>query len=79
MKKHTMQEWADWLNCYIAKDKDGKVFAYDKKTKIRNNGYEWYRMQPYLYIPRELINGYAEHDWQVLVEPHRKSNPVEDD
>lgn len=86
MKKHTMQEWADFLGCYVAKDKNARVCSHVCKPKIVNNK-EWGSLDITTYLGCIISRGLdyyyehgfvpldlEEHDWRVLVEPKEQKN-----
>lgn len=86
MKKRTMQEWADFLGCYVAKDEDGEVCIHTKKPithLVENEGWwgcagESYRLSFFSKDTFENVSITIKdadiYDWRVLVEPKEQKN-----
>lgn len=76
MTKHTMQEWADFTGCYVAKNcaRNG-ICLYDKKPQVRKFiGIDMWIGEFCAVIKGDLVADLAEHDWRVLVKPHTEAS-----
>lgn len=76
MKKLTMQEFADFFECYVAKDETGVVFAYETKPNLykyeKEDMYYWGNQYYDYFNVIYLISDATTHDYRILVEPHKK-------
>jgi hypothetical protein len=69
IKKYTMQEIANFMHRFVAKDKIGnRVFIYGEKPYIKNGENIWDSSNECLDISN-IVSDVKEHDWTVLVEP----------
>lgn len=84
MIKRTMQEWADFTGCYVAKSKmTGDIWLHDGKPIIDTDLDVWNGVPACLlaffdveradYIETPIIDA-KDHDWRVLVEPKGEKN-----
>lgn len=83
MKKLSMQELADALDCYVAKDQNGIIHCFEKKPKYPNisekddhwavydqyGNFDW-KDGFFMELP---LTDKEEHDWLELVSPKNKS------
>lgn len=74
MNKHTPQEWADITGCYVARDRDSRVFdLYEEKPEINIKRGWWDDIGgnvgtlPYGAVDVDL----DAHDWSTLYEPRK--------
>lgn len=77
MIKRTPQEIADFFGCYVAMDKilGSGWYGYALKPHRENTLWFSHNEDPLqLYIPSELINIPANHDWTKLYEPSCKAS-----
>ena len=71
MIKRTPQEFADFFQCYVAKNKVGSWFMYSTKPKI-NEGCGWWTSdtgKDDVLIPDRFIETPKNYDWKKLYEP----------
>lgn len=69
--KPTMQEWADFLNAYVAKEKSGDVYLYLKRPRIRhgnglNDGWDAESAADWMEITG-LVDDADQYEWDDLV------------
>lgn len=76
MTKHTMQEWADFTGCYVAKSRSQSgVCLYGEKPQLER----WFSIKLWAgefcaVIKGDLVADFATHDYRVLVEPHTEAS-----
>lgn len=80
MKKHTMQEIADFFGCYVAQFKNGSVFFYSAPPLLFESAGGWamhsdekLRLKFDSKTTSALVDTRG-HDWRVLVEPHAEAS-----
>lgn len=76
--RRTPQEIADFFNCYVAMDKDGFWYLYDKEPSIGKGNYSWSMAydntgkvlsldESFCFL---LLNAEEDHNWRTLYRPH---------
>ena len=71
MKKITMQEFANIFDVYVAKDKNGCVYCFDKKPRLVD--VVWISDST-CDLKTTVISDTEEHDYTVLVTPEGKAH-----
>ena len=64
MKKHTIQEWANFTGLFIAQDGlCGDVYGYEKKPIWTHS---WWIGEPIIKIPCEVISNFNTYDYRKI-------------